>query len=67
MTSEISMNTNQLQHAEDEYFRLKGQLAAGRITPEQFDAALKNLMAEDARGHWWMLSADSGNLAPTSR
>jgi hypothetical protein len=46
--------------AEDEYFRLKGRLAAGRITREEFDAALKDLMTQDAQGRYWMLGADSG-------
>jgi hypothetical protein len=53
-------STNPFQRTEDEYFRLKGQLAAGRITREQFDAALKNLMVQDAQGRWWMMGADSG-------
>ena len=51
---------NPFQKAEDEYFRLKGQLTAGRITREQFDAAIKELMVQDAQGRWWMLGADSG-------
>lgn len=53
-------STNPFQRTEDEYFRLKGQLAAGRITREQFDAALQQLMVQDAQGRWWMLGADSG-------
>ena len=32
----------------------------GRITREQFDAALKDLMVQDAQGRWWMLGAESG-------
>lgn len=51
---------NQFQHAEDEYFRLKGQLAAGRIAQEQFEAALKNLMIQDAQGRYWTIGGDSG-------
>ena len=54
------MSADQFRRAEDEYFRLKGQLAAGRITPEQFEAALKNLMLQDAQGRWWMLGPDTG-------
>ncbi|MDE3089660.1 MAG: hypothetical protein KGJ80_09815, partial [Chloroflexota bacterium] len=46
--------------AEDQYFRLKGKLAAGRITREQFDAALKALMIQDAQGRYWILGADTG-------
>ncbi len=48
------------RQAEDEYLRLKGQLAAGRITREQFDAALKQLMIPDAQGRHWMIGPDSG-------
>jgi hypothetical protein len=44
---------------EDELYRLKGQLAAGRISREQFEAASKNLMVQDARGRWWMLDRES--------
>lgn len=48
------------QQAEDEFFRLKGQLATGRITQEQFDAAVKELMIQDAQKRYWMLGPDSG-------
>jgi hypothetical protein len=48
------------ENAEREFFRLKGQLAAGRITTDQFEAALKELIVEDAHGKFWMLGADSG-------
>lgn len=52
--------THLFQKAEDEYFTLRGQLEAGRITRAQFEAALKNLMLQDAQGRWWMLGVDSG-------
>lgn len=54
------MNSNPFQQAEDAFFRLKGQLATGRITPEQFDAAVKELMIQDAQKRYWMLGPDSG-------
>jgi hypothetical protein len=54
------MSSNQFRRAEDQYFSLKGKLASGRIAREQFDAALKELMVQDAQGRWWMLGADSG-------
>jgi len=54
------MDEDRFKKAEDEYFRLKGQLAAGRITAEQFEVALKDLMIEDTQGRYWMLGADSG-------
>lgn len=48
------------EQAEQEYFRLRGQLDTRRITPEQFESALKNLLVQDAQGRYWMLGADSG-------
>jgi hypothetical protein len=51
---------NQFQQVENEYFRLKGQLATGRITRAQFEAALHALLFTDAQGRYWMLGADSG-------
>lgn len=48
------------QKAEDEYFKLKGQLGAGRITHAQFEAALKESMVEDNQGRYWILGVDSG-------
>jgi hypothetical protein len=50
----------QLKKAEDQYFRLRGLLEVGRITRAQFDAALKELVVQDAEGRWWTLDADSG-------
>jgi hypothetical protein len=49
----------QFQRAEDEYFRLKGQLTTGHITLEQFEAAIKNLMVQDAQGRYWALGPDT--------
>lgn len=46
--------------AEQEYFRLRGQLDTRRLTPEQFESALRNLMVTDPQGRYWMLGADSG-------
>ena len=54
------MQDEQFTKVEAEYFRLRGKLAAGRITREQFDAALKQLMFQDAQGRWWWLGTDSG-------
>lgn len=45
---------------EAEYFRLRGQLAAGRITRAQLEATLKEIMLQDAQGRWWTLGVDSG-------
>ncbi len=49
--------TDQFRQVEDEYFRLKGQLTSGRITREQFQATLKEMMLQDKQGRWWMLGA----------
>ncbi len=54
------MSDDRFQKTEDQYFLLKGQLAAKRITQEQFEAALKALMFQDAQGRYWMIGADTG-------
>ncbi len=48
------------QRAEDEYFKLKGQATMGRITHEQFEAKLRELMVQDTQGRYWMIGADTG-------
>lgn len=45
---------------EDQFFRLRGQLDAGRMTRNEFDQALKGLMVRDDRQRYWSLGADSG-------
>ena len=54
------MSQDQFRKSEDQFFLLKGQLAAGRITQSQFDAALKALMIQDAQGRYWMIGEDTG-------
>src|SRR5581483_2364422 len=54
------MDRERFQKSEREYFYLKGQLATGRITREQFDAALAGLNVRDESGREWKLDADSG-------
>jgi len=54
------MSPDQFKNVEDEFFRLKGQVAAGRITQPQFEAALKDLMVQDAQSRYWMIGADTG-------
>jgi hypothetical protein len=54
------MSQNQFQKNEEAFFRLKGQLAAGRITQEEFDRAARELIVQDAQGRFWMLGPDSG-------
>lgn len=52
--------TERFKQAEDEYFRLKGKLAAGRITRQEFENALEGLMIQDEQGRYWMLGAETG-------
>ncbi len=48
------------QKLEDEYLRLAGQLATGRITREQFEQARGALRLQDAQGRDWSLD-DKGD------
>ncbi|MGB8647365.1 MAG: cohesin domain-containing protein [Anaerolineae bacterium] len=48
------------QHAEDEYLKLKGALSIGRITQEQYEAKLRELMVQDGQGRYWMIGRDNG-------
>lgn len=54
------MAQDAFRKSEEEYFRLRGQFATGRMTREQFEAALNELMVQDAQGRYWMLGVDSG-------
>lgn len=47
------------ERAEDEFFKLRGQLATGRITREQFESRLHDLMVQDEQGRYWKLGVDS--------
>jgi hypothetical protein len=51
---------DRFRNAESQYYTLKGQLAAGRIARQQFDAAVQGLMVQDAQGRYWAIAADSG-------
>lgn len=51
---------DQYRHAEAEYFNLRGQFDTGRMTREQFDEKLRELIQQDQQGRYWMLGADSG-------
>ena len=50
---------DRFKRAEEEYSRLKSQLAAGQITQTQFDSALKALTVQDEQGRTWTLG-DNG-------
>lgn len=45
---------------EEEFFRLRGQFAVGRISAQEYDEALRHLQVRDAEGRVWMLGANSG-------
>lgn len=51
----------QFQQIEQEYYTLRGQFSVGRLTAEEFDAALHSLQVQDARGRIWMIGANTGN------
>ena len=40
--------------------KLRQDLAAGRLTEEQFKARLRELMVEDEQGNWWMVGYETG-------
>ena len=48
----------QFKKVEDDYFVLRGKLESHVITREQFEAALKDMMIQDAQRHWWMLGVN---------
>ncbi|MEW5717734.1 MAG: hypothetical protein AB1817_03835 [Chloroflexota bacterium] len=52
------MDQSRFKHVENEYFRLKGLLAAGRLNRQQFEEALKPLVVQDEQGRYWMLGVD---------
>lgn len=54
------MASDQFSKAENEYFRLKGLLSAGRITKAQFEQSLRQLAIQDALGRQWILGVDDG-------
>lgn len=54
------MSADNYRASEDAYFKLRGQFDTGRISQEQFDEKLRELMVQDAQGRYWMLGADSG-------
>jgi hypothetical protein len=45
---------------EAEFQRLKGQFEAGALTETEFKAQLKDLMAQDEQGRWWMIGYETG-------
>ena len=54
------MAADKYRHAEEEYFKLRGQFDTGRLSQDSFDEKLRELMVQDEQGRYWMLGADSG-------
>jgi hypothetical protein len=48
------------QEADRRYIELKRQLDTGTISPEEFDAQLRQLMVQDQEGRWWAKSRKTG-------
>jgi hypothetical protein len=51
---------DRFQWVQQEYSRLRGQLASGAITQQQFEATVQQLAFQDAQGRHWMIGVDSG-------
>jgi tetratricopeptide (TPR) repeat protein len=49
-----------LAEMERRYFELKGKLAVGAISEEEFKSELERLRFQDTQGRWWMIGAQSG-------
>jgi hypothetical protein len=45
---------------EEEIARLRQEMAAGRLSEEQFKARLRELMVQDEQGNWWMVGYETG-------
>lgn len=54
------MNQKPFQTAERDFFLLKGQLAANRLSRAQFDAALAKLNVRDEYGRAWRMEPETG-------
>lgn len=45
---------------EVEYRRLKAQVTAGTLAPDEFKAKLQDLMVQDEQGRWWSVGFETG-------
>jgi hypothetical protein len=48
------------QRAQMDYARLRGDLAAGRINPQQYEASVNTMRVQDHYGRYWMMGAADG-------
>jgi|GEM_PF-4535376 len=53
-------NLNQFQRVQMEYARLRGELAAGRMTLQQYEAAVNAMRVQDQHGRYWMMGTVDG-------
>ena len=49
------------QDAEKAYRDLKQQYDAGKLTEEQLEEQVGNLLLQDEHGHWWQIGVESGD------
>src|SRR5688572_18539660 len=42
------------------FFELKGKLAVGQLSDQEFKHELEKLRFQDPHGRWWMIGAQSG-------
>ena len=49
-----------LAQMESRFFELKGKLAVGQLTEDEFKREMENLRFQDRQGNWWMIGAQSG-------
>lgn len=49
-----------LSQMESRFFELKGKLAVGQITEDEFKREMETLRFQDRHGNWWMIGAQSG-------
>jgi hypothetical protein len=52
------MDNEVFKQGGEQYSRLRAQLDAGQITQQQFDAAIKSISVQDARGQTWTMDTN---------
>ena len=55
-----AMPGNPFAGAQKEYERLRGELTAGRMSAQQFEAVVRQVRVKDAQGRTWMLASNTG-------
>jgi hypothetical protein len=52
-------DSDRFAQVEAEVARLRGELASGELSADQFKAQLQELMVQDATGKWWMIGYET--------